>query len=95
MTPLTDGSILLLGGTSAFQREPRPTLVRPDGRLVKLALGGPQWCDQFDGTLAAVVSANPGGLARMPNGDYVLNDKNCGRIYRFRLPKTLTGPTPR
>ncbi|NEA29752.1 hypothetical protein [Actinomadura bangladeshensis] len=95
VTPLTDGSALLLGGTSAFQREPRPTLVRADGRLVKLALGGPQWCDQFDGTLAAVASSDPGGLARMPNGDYVLSDKNCGRIYRFRLPKTLTGPTPR
>ncbi|CND66122.1 Uncharacterised protein [Mycobacterium tuberculosis] len=91
VTPLTGGSALLLGGTSAFQREPRPTLVRPDGRLVKLALGGPQWCDQFDGTLAAVASADPGGLARMPNGDYVLSDKNCGRIYRLRLPKTLTG----
>ncbi len=91
VTPLRDGSALLLGGTSAFQRRPRPLLVRPDGRLELLPFGGPKWCDQFDGTLAAVASAEPGGLARMPNGDYVLSDKNCGRIYRFRLPTTLNG----
>jgi hypothetical protein len=66
-------------------------LVRPDGRLELLPFGGPKWCDQFDGTLAAVASAEPGGLAHMPNGDYVLSDENCGRIYRFRLPTPLNG----
>ncbi|NKZ03555.1 hypothetical protein [Actinomadura latina] len=91
VTPLADGSALLLGGTSAFQREPRPVLVRPDGRLERLAFGGAQWCDQFNGTLAAVASAEPGGLARTRDGNYVLSDKNCGRIYRFRLPKEMSG----
>ncbi|GAA1791458.1 hypothetical protein GCM10009735_24000 [Actinomadura chokoriensis] len=92
MTLLADGSVLVLSATFAFYPGPRQMLARPDDRLVKLTFGGQQWCDQFDGTLAAVASANPGGLARMPNGDYVLNDKNCGRVYRFRLPETLTRP---
>ncbi|MEU8341988.1 hypothetical protein AB0C74_09845 [Spirillospora sp. NPDC048832] len=95
VAPLPGGSALLLGGTSAFQREPRPVLVRPDGVLELLAFGGPAWCDQFDGTLAAVASAEPGGLARAPDGSYVLSDKNCGRIYRFRLPENLRGSTYR
>ncbi|MFF4236008.1 hypothetical protein ACFYYL_09115 [Actinomadura geliboluensis] len=95
VAPLPGGSALLLGGTSAFQREPRPVLVRPDGTLELLAFGGPAWCDQFDGTLAAVASAEPGGLARAPDGSYVLSDKNCGRIYRFRLPENLSGSTYR
>jgi hypothetical protein len=95
VVPLAGASALLLGGTSAFQREPRPVLVRPDGVLELLAFGGPAWCDQFDGTLAAVASAEPGGLARAPDGSYVLSDKNCGRIYRFRLPENLRGSTYR
>ncbi|QXJ22739.1 hypothetical protein AGRA3207_003793 [Actinomadura graeca] len=90
-TPLADGSVLLLGGTTAFERKPRPALLRPDGRLVALSLGGPQWCGQFDGSMAIVASAEPGGLAVTPGGDHLVMDKNCGRIYSFRLPADIGG----
>ncbi|MEU6035905.1 hypothetical protein ABZ801_10885 [Actinomadura sp. NPDC047616] len=93
---LDDGSILLLGGTTETQRTPRPTLVRPDGSLELLSFGGPRWCDEFDGSLAVVASANPGGLAKRTDGTYVISDKDCGKVYSFTLPPRLSGsPYPR
>ncbi|MGI5166459.1 hypothetical protein ACQEU3_19110 [Spirillospora sp. CA-253888] len=94
VTRLPDGSLLLLGGTDASHREPRPTLVRRDGSLIALNFGGPKWCHEFDGTLAAVASADPGGLIARPDGTYVISDRNCARIYSFRLPDGLTGSAP-
>ncbi|MFC4912386.1 hypothetical protein [Actinomadura gamaensis] len=91
VTSMQDGSLLLLGGVDASHRTPRPVLVRSDGSLLLLNWGGPKWCDQFDGTSAAVASAVPGGVGRLPNGDLVLSDKNCGRVYEFRPPSNMDG----
>jgi hypothetical protein len=85
-TPLADGSLLLLGGVSAMQDTPRPTKVLASGTLQPLSWGGPQQCDEFNGTLASVASAEPGGAGRRPNGIFIVSDKKCDRIYAFRLP---------
>lgn len=91
VTPLGQGSVLLLGGTTATQNTPRPTIVRPDGRLELLSWGSFRWCAGSDGTLAAVASALPGGVVRRNDGTLLLNDKRCGQVYAFRLPDRLVG----
>ncbi|MFC6933093.1 hypothetical protein ACFQHO_23960 [Actinomadura yumaensis] len=57
---LNDGSILLLGGTTATGHTPRPTLEKPDGTMVRLDWGAPRSCAEFDGSLAVIGSAKPG-----------------------------------
>ena len=89
--PLEDGSALLLGGTSAVEPSPRPGLVRPDGRLEVLSYGKRQICDDFDGSMAVLASADPVGMGRMKNGDYVVVDQACSRTYRVRLPSSFAG----
>jgi hypothetical protein len=88
VTPLEDHSLLLLGGVSATHNTPRPTKVLSDGTLQPLSWGGPQKCDEFNGTLAAVSSSQPGGVSRRPDGVIVLSDMKCDRVYAFRLPET-------
>ncbi|QKW39636.1 hypothetical protein HUT06_41070 [Actinomadura sp. NAK00032] len=88
--PLSGGDVLLLGGVSPLQGKPRPALVTRHGELQMLSLGAQKNCDEFDGSMADVASADPGGVAEVPGGSYVLSDKNCGRVYRFRLPENLS-----
>ncbi len=89
--PLADGSTLLLGGHSAQEKEPRVGLVRPTEDVVTASFGRAVPCDRFDGSLASVAASDPGGVAHLPDGSYVISDKECGRIYNFRLPDRLTG----
>ncbi|WP_165975978.1 hypothetical protein, partial [Actinomadura rubrisoli] len=89
--PLDNGSVLLLGGTSALEPSPRPALVRPNGSIEILSFGGRRACGEFDGSMAVIASANPGGIAKMPDGSYVMHDGACGRVYRLRLPNRLSG----
>ena len=89
--PVDDGSTLLLGGTSAVQPSPRPGLVRPDGRLEVLSYGKRLICDDFDGSMAVLASADLVAAGRLKNGDYVVVDQSCGRTYRVRLPSSLAG----
>lgn len=89
--PLSSGAVLLLGGVSPLQGAPRPALVTSDGDLRSLSFGPQRECDEFDGSMADVASADPGGAAEMRDGSYVLLNKFCGLIYSFRLPSDLSG----
>lgn len=91
VVPLGDGSLLLLGGTSPVQLKPRPALMRPNGDVESLALGRQDDCERFDGSMSAIASADPGGIVRLPNGDYALMDKYCDSVYSFRIPGSLVG----
>ncbi|WP_344953148.1 hypothetical protein [Actinomadura miaoliensis] len=88
-TQLKDGSTLLLGGVNATQRTPRPALASKDKGLTLLPWGEAKRCDEFDGSLATIGSAIPGGIARLPDGSLAISDKMCGRVYSFRMPDNL------
>jgi hypothetical protein len=83
---LNDGSVLLLGGVADTNPAPRPTRIRPDGRLEPLDWGAYKYCGSFDSTLAIVGSADVRGAARRPDGSIVVNDLNCGQVYAFSMP---------
>ncbi|MFB4305365.1 hypothetical protein [Actinomadura sp. GTD37] len=85
------GDVLLLGGTTATRRTPRPTIVRADGRMERLSWGGFKWCPGAAGGLAAIASALPAGAVRQQNGTILLNDRRCGQVYAFNLPARLDG----
>jgi hypothetical protein len=89
--PLDDGSTLLLGGTSALEPEPRPGLVRPDGKLEILTYGKRRRCEEFDGSMGVLASSDPVGTGRMNNGDFIVADQTCGRVYRVRPPRHSAG----
>lgn len=89
--PVGDGSTLLLGGTSALEPRPRPGLVRPDGALEILTYGERRRCEDFDGSMAVLASADVVGTGRTKNGDHVVVDQSCGRVYRVRLPSHPAG----
>ncbi|WP_131736899.1 hypothetical protein [Actinomadura roseirufa] len=91
MAPLSNGSILLLGGVSALEQRPRPTLLKLDGSLESLSFGTQKKCDDFNGSMAAVASAKPTGMVKSADGAYVMGDKYCGLIYSFRLPDHISG----
>ncbi|GAA1791465.1 hypothetical protein GCM10009735_24010 [Actinomadura chokoriensis] len=88
--PLSGGAVLLLGGVSPLQGSPRPALITPDGDLQSLSLGLQRECDEFDGSMADVASADPGGASKGRDGSYIMLNKFCGVIYSFRLPSHLT-----
>ncbi len=89
--PLDDGSTLLLGGTSAAEPDPRPGLVRQNGKLELLTYGKRRRCEGFDGSMGVLASSDPVGTSRMNNGDFVVADQTCGRVYRVRPPRQLAG----
>ncbi|GLZ14781.1 hypothetical protein Acsp04_50160 [Actinomadura sp. NBRC 104425] len=88
---LGDGSTLLLGGVNATHRTPRPVRASKDKGLTLLSWGEARRCDEFDGSLATIGSAFPGGIARLPDGSLVISDKMCGRVYSFRMPDDPAG----
>ncbi|MCP2337707.1 hypothetical protein [Actinomadura rupiterrae] len=92
VTDIGDGTLLLLGGIKAPEfMQARPVLVRPDGALESLKLGGYTSCGRFDGSMNYVAGGNPGGIVRLADGTFVASDIDCRRIYRFRLPEGLSG----
>ncbi|NVI89546.1 hypothetical protein [Actinomadura sp. BRA 177] len=89
--PLSGGAVLLLGGVSPLQGTPRPALITADGELQALSFGPQKECDEFDGTMADVASADPGGVSKARDGSYIMLNKFCGLVYSFRLPSPLSG----
>jgi hypothetical protein len=85
------GDVLLLGGTTATQRTPHPTIVRGDGRMEHLSWGAFKWCPGTSGGLSTIASALPGGIVRREDGVILMNDRRCGQIYAFKLPVRLKG----
>ncbi|QKW39638.1 hypothetical protein HUT06_41080 [Actinomadura sp. NAK00032] len=86
-----NGDALLLGGTTPIRTTPRPTIVRADGRMERLSLGGFKWCPGGGGGLTTIASALPGGVVKRADGTIVLNDRRCGQVYAFKLPEPLSG----
>lgn len=85
--------VLLLGGTTATQRTPRPTVVKASGRMERLQWGEFKWCSGAGGGLATIASALPAGAVRQENGVILLNDRRCGQVYAFKLPVRLNAVT--
>ncbi|SNT44719.1 hypothetical protein SAMN05443665_103083 [Actinomadura meyerae] len=89
--PLSGGDVLLLGGVSPLQEKPRPALVTRHGELQMLSLGPLKDCEGFDGSMADVASADPGGVAEVPGGRFVMLNRFCGLVYSFRPPLNPSG----
>ncbi|MEU8341990.1 hypothetical protein AB0C74_09855 [Spirillospora sp. NPDC048832] len=86
-----NGDVLLLGGTTPTRTTPRPTIVRADGRMERLSWGDFTWCRGAGGGPATIASALPSGVVKRADRTIVLNDRRCGQVYAFKLPKPLTG----
>jgi hypothetical protein len=94
--PLSNGSTVLLGSESSSDEQPQPGLVTSAGQMYTLAWGKDIHCREFDGSLAAIRSAYPGGISRLSDGSYALYNRSCSQIYAFRLPERMTGqPLPK